>query len=148
MSRAGRLSYVHLVWRLAVKRPVRSGLVAERQVALHALVRSADRLIGVKIDLLVCDALPESFNKHVVPPTSFPVHADLHAVVCQEPRELQAGELAPLIGSEDLGWVLAAHGALNRIEPEIGRQRVGQPPRQHSTTRPVEETEISRSRKR
>jgi hypothetical protein len=60
-------------------------------------------------------------------------------VVYQEPRELQAGELAPLIGIEDLGWVIAAHGALNRIETEIGRQRVGQPPRQHSTTRPVKE---------
>jgi hypothetical protein len=60
-------------------------------------VRGADGLIGVQIDLLVFDALPESFNTHVVPPTPVPVHADLNAVVCQEPRDLQTGELAPLI---------------------------------------------------
>ena len=106
---------VHLVWRLAVKRPVRSGLVVERQVALQALVRCADGLIGVQIDLLVFDALPESFHKHVVPPTPFPVHADLDAVVFQEPRELQAGELAPLIGIEDLGRAIAGHGVLDRL---------------------------------
>jgi hypothetical protein len=45
------------------KRPVRSGLVAERPVALHALVCSADRLLGVQLDLLVCDALLESVQQ-------------------------------------------------------------------------------------
>ena len=132
---------VHLVWRLPVKRPVRSGLGLERYLTFYNQVRGADGLIGVQIDLLVFDALPESFDKHVVPPTPFPVHADLNAVVCQEPRELQAGELAPLIGIEDLGRAIAAHGVLHRIETEIGRERIGESPDQHPETGPVENRE-------
>lgn len=89
---------VHLIGRLAVKRPVWAQLIIEGQVPLNALMRSADGLIGVQIDFLIFDALPESFHKHVVSPTFFFVHADLDAVVGQEPRKLLAGELAPLIG--------------------------------------------------
>ena len=114
-------------------------LVIECQVALQALVRGADGLVGVQIHLLVFDALPESFHEHVVAPAAFPVHADLNAVVFQEPRELLAGELAPLIGVEDVGRAIAGHGLLDRLQTEVGRQRVGQPPRQHPATRPVQD---------
>jgi hypothetical protein len=70
--------------------------VVERQVAFQSLLRCADGLVGVQIDLLVFDALPESFHKHVVAPTACAVHADLNAVLFENPRELQACELAPL----------------------------------------------------
>ena len=132
---------VHLVWRLAVKRPVWSLLIVEYQVALQALVCGADGLVGVQIDLLVFNAFPRSFHEHVVPPTPFPVHADLDAVVLQEPRELLAGELAPLIGMEDLRRAIVGQGVLDCFQAEVGRERVGQPPRQHSTTGPVEHRE-------
>ena len=108
---------------------MRSGLVVERQIALHALVCSPDGVVGVQIHLLVFDAFPESLDEHVVPPTPFPVHADLDAVVGQQPRERLAGKLAPLIGIENLGWTIAAHGVLHRIQTEIGGERVGGPPR-------------------
>ena len=120
---------------------MRSCLVVERQVALQALLRGADGLVGVQIDLLVFDALPESFHEHVVPPAAFPIHADLDAVVLQQPREFLAGELAPLIGVEDVRRAIAGQGLLHRLQAEVGRQRVGQPPRQHPATGPVEDRE-------
>ena len=132
---------VHPVRRLAVKRPMRPGLVVERQVALQPLLGGADGLVGVEIHLLVCEALPESFHEHVVPPTPFPVHADLDAVVLQEPRELLAGELAALIGIEDLRDASMGDRLLNGLEAEVGRQRVGEPPDQHAATGPVEDGE-------
>ena len=116
---------------------MRSGLVIERQILRQALVRRPNSLVGVQIHLLVFDASPEAFHEYVVSPAPFSVHADLDAVVCQKPRELLARKLAPLIGIEDLRWTIAAHGVLHRIETEIGRQRVGEPPRQHPATGPV-----------
>jgi hypothetical protein len=85
-----------------VKRPVRSGLVIECQVACESLWRGAACLVGIEVHLLVFDALPEPLDKHMVAPTAFPVHADRDAVVFQESGELLAGELAPLIGVEDV----------------------------------------------
>jgi hypothetical protein len=67
--------------RLTVKRLMRSGLVIERQIAFQTLVHSPDGVVGLQIDLLVFDALPQSLNEHVIPPTAFLVHADLDAVV-------------------------------------------------------------------
>ena len=81
--RVVRIVIVHLVRRLAVKRLMRSGLIIEHQLAFQALMRSADRLVGMQIHLLVFDALPESFHKYVIPPAAFSVHADLDAVVFQ-----------------------------------------------------------------
>ncbi len=41
----------------------------------------------MQIDIFVFDALPQSLDKHVVPPAPFPVHADLEALVLQEPDD-------------------------------------------------------------
>ena len=128
---------VHSIWCVAVKRSVRPGLVVERQVAFQPLLGCADGLVRVQIDLLVFDALPESFHEHVVPPAAGAVPADLNAVLVQEPRELQARELAALIGVEDIRCAIVGHSLLDRLRTETGRQRVGQPPRQHPATGPV-----------
>lgn len=76
---------VHLVGRLAVKRLMRPGLIVEHQVALQALVGRIDGVVGVQIHLLVFDTFPESFHEHVIPPAAFAVHADLDAVVGEQP---------------------------------------------------------------
>ena len=110
----------------------------ERQVAFQSLLRGADGLIGVQLHLLVFDALPKPLDKHIVAPTTFPVHADLDAVVFQQPREVQADELTRFIGVEDLRRAIAGQGFLDRFETEVGGQRVGEPPRQHTATRPVQ----------
>ncbi len=71
---------------------MRPGLVVERQIAFQALVRGLDGVVCVQIDLLVFEALPQALDEHVVPPTPFPVHADLNAVVGEKPGELLAGK--------------------------------------------------------
>ena len=58
-----------------------SDLIVERQVALQALVRSPDGLVGMQIHLLLFDTFPEPFNEYVVSPAPLPVHADLDAVM-------------------------------------------------------------------
>jgi len=118
------------------------GLVSGRQVPDAAgfrcrtsdsaltLVCGLDGVVRVQIDLLVFDALPQSLDEHVVPPTPFPVHADLNAVVREQPRELLARELAPLVRIEDDRSAILGDGGLNRVQTEIGCECVGQPPRQ------------------
>ena len=98
---------------------MRSGLVVECQIALLALVCSPYGVVGVQIHLLVFDAFPESLHKHVVAPAAFPVHADLDAVVSQKPRELLAGELAPLIDIEDLRRAIVGQRVLRCVQTEI-----------------------------
>ena len=117
---------------------MRSGLVIERQVVLQALLRSPDGLVGVQIHLLVFDAFPEAFHEYVVSPAPFAVHADLDAVVGQQPRKLLARKLVPVIGIEDFWRAIAVDGLLHRVQTEIGCQRIGEPPGQHPATRPVE----------
>ena len=98
------------------------GLGIERPVAFHALVCGLDGVIRVPIDLLVFDALPESFDEHVVPPRPFSVHADLDAVVRQEARELLAGELAPLVGIEDGRGAMPGDGLLRAVTTNSDRR--------------------------
>ena len=87
-----------------------------------------DRVVGLQIDLLVLDAPPQSLDEDVVAPAALAVHADRDLVVLEHLREVQAGELAALIGVEDFRLAVAGDGLLNRIDAEIGGQRIGQPP--------------------
>ncbi len=103
---------------------MRPGLVVERQIAFQALVRGLDGVVRVQIDLLVFDAFPESFHKHVVTPTACAVQADLNAVRFENPRELQARERAPLVSVEDRRCAIVGHGLLARLGTAIGRQGV------------------------
>jgi len=132
---------VHLFGRLAVKRSVRSRLVVERQVPPHALMGGADAVIGPQIHLLVLHTPPQPFDEHVVPPAAGAVHADLDAMVFQQPRELLARELAALVRVEDGRRAIAGQSFLDRFDAEVGRQRVGQPPRHHPATCPVHDRE-------
>ena len=58
--------------------------------------------IGLEVDLLVFDALPDSFDKDVVAPGTLAIHADPDAIGDQQTGEGGAGELAALIRIEDL----------------------------------------------
>ena len=116
-------------------------LVVERQVPPQSLMGGADAVVGPQIHLLVLHAPPQPFHEHVVPPAAGAVHTDLDAMVFQEPRELLAGELAALVRVEDVRSAVAGQGLLDRLDAEVGRQRVGQPPRQHPATRPVQDRE-------
>ena len=117
---------------------MRPDRIIERHVACDPILRLPDGLVRMQIDLLVFDASPESFHEHVVAPTAFAVHADLNAVVLEQPREGLACELAALVGVEDLRATMLRDRRLHRFEAEVRRQRIGQPPGQDPTSGPVQ----------
>jgi len=55
--------------------------------------------------------------------------------------KLQAGELAAWIRVEDLQVAILRVCLSHRVEAEVRGQRIGESPRQHSATRPVEDGE-------
>ena len=56
--------------------------------------------------------------------TTAPVHADLDALCLQHIREFRAGELAALVGVEDLRCAIAGQRLRQRRRAEVGGQRV------------------------
>jgi len=58
-------------------------------------------------------------------------------VPLQGAGEFVAGELAALIGVEDLGSAIPSERLLERLDTELGAERVGQSPRQHRAAHPV-----------
>src|SRR5262249_21233186 len=89
------------------------------------------RRIGMEVDLLVFEAAQKPLDKDVAHAAALAVHADRDPVGLQRAREILAGELAPLVGIEDLGPAMAGERLLEGLDTKIGAERVGQPPRQH-----------------
>ena len=58
-------------------------------------------------------------------------------MILQRAGEIGAGELTALVGIEDLRPAIPGERFLERLDTKIGTKRVGQPPRQHRTARPV-----------
>jgi hypothetical protein len=56
----------------------------------------------------------------------------------QQAQKVFAGELAALIGIEDLRGSIILNRCLDSINAEIGRHAVGQPPSQDTSRRPVQ----------
>ena len=75
-------------------------LVEEAEVGLKPCLQISNAVVGVQVDMLVLHRAPESFDKDVVHPPSFAVHADCNVVGLQDTSELFAGEL--LVGF--WGW--------------------------------------------
>jgi hypothetical protein len=97
----------------------------------------SDAGIGVEIDLLVFEAAPQSLDEDVVHEAALAIHADRDPVTLQDAGEIVAGELAALIGVEDLGPAVPEKRVLESLDTEIRTERVRQPPRQHGTAHPV-----------
>src|SRR3982074_3100174 len=98
---------------------MRAALIVEHEVLADAGPRIADAVVGMQIDLLVLDRLPEPLDEDVVTPAAFTVHADLDAVILEHLGKLGAGELAALVGVEDLGCAVAGKGFFQRLDAEI-----------------------------
>src|SRR3954470_13330919 len=77
--------------------------IVEVEVTANRSAGVADAVVGSQIHLLVFDAAPQALDEHVVPPSSFAVHADRNAVVGEHGREGRACELRTLVGIEDVG---------------------------------------------
>src|SRR5271155_6021890 len=76
--------------------------------------------IGVEVDLLVFKAAPQPLDEDVVHAAPLAIHADRDPIAFQGAGEVVAGELATLIGIEDLGLTVAGKRLLERLDTEIG----------------------------
>ncbi len=73
---------------------MRSALVVKKKVAPQAPAGIGHRVIGMQIHFFILDALPEAFDKDIVAPGAFAVHADLDTVLLHQVDKGSAGELA------------------------------------------------------
>lgn len=80
---------------------MRTAAVEEDHVAADTGLGLGHRLVGMQIDLLVLDRLPQPFHEHVVAASAAPVHADADPVLLQHLHEAGGGELRALVAVED-----------------------------------------------
>ena len=94
----------------------------------NSLLASLTLSSACRRHLFVCDTLPESLREYIIPPTAYAIHADLNAVVFQQPSELQTGELAPLVSIEDVRCDVPGDRLLDRLAEKVRGQCIGLPP--------------------
>ena len=99
--------------------PVAQGLVGpepvvEPEIVFQPPLGLQDAGVGFQVDLLILHRPPQSLHEDVVLVPPLAVHADLHPLLLEDLGELQAGELAALVGVEHLRLALT-QGFLQRL---------------------------------
>ena len=136
MIRSGHLlhfigSEVHLVRRAIVKALVRPARIVKIEIIRKRGFQLTHRLVGVQIEVLVLDASPQPLDEHIIDPTPLAVHAHAHALGLQRLGEVIGGELAALVGVEDLEGTVARERLLQGLDTEIRAHRIADPNAQH-----------------
>src|ERR1700676_3064378 len=109
---------VYLIRRERIQAGVWTGGVEEVDVAADLCSGLLDRLVGVQIDMLILDRLPEPLDENIVAPASFAIHTDGDAGFLEPPGEGFAGELTALIRVEDLRLAVLGQGFFKRLQTE------------------------------
>src|SRR3954467_2108990 len=91
----------------------------------------------MEVYTLVLQAAPQPLNKYIIHPPPPPVHGNTHIRRSQNVSKPRRGELAALIGVEDLGFAKPLQSLLQRLNAEIRIHRVRDPPRQHLARGPI-----------
>ena len=104
-------------------------LVVEGQISPNPLSGLSPILVCLQVHLLVLDAAPQPFHEDVVHAPAPAVHAHLNALRQQHAGEGLTGELAALVGVEDL-WPTLAQGLFQSRNTKVylqcqGRRDVG-----------------------
>jgi hypothetical protein len=90
-----------------------------------------------QIHIFIFDAAPELFNKDIVDPVAFTVHADLDAIGVERAGKFVAGELTALIRIENIRCPVTCDHFLQGFYAKAGVHRVRQAPAQYFATMPV-----------
>src|SRR3954452_24026548 len=118
---------------------MRSAGVVEAEMPADRGASLGDRVVSSKVDLLALDRSPEPLDEDVVAPGTLAVHADGDPVLGQRPGEGPAGELAALVGVEDLRPAVADQSLFQRLDAERRLQGDRQPPGENPTAEPVDD---------
>ena len=111
--------------------------IVEDEVARQLLFCFADALVGMEIHLFILHTAPQPLDEDVVEPAALAVHADANAVGLQNAGELEAGELAALVGIEDFRPAILGDGLLERLDAKIRAHADRHAVRQYLAGRPV-----------
>ena len=87
--------------------------------------------VGTQVDLLVLECPPQPFNKDVVVTALSARPADLDLLSLQPGHKVSRGELAALVGMEDLRPAATAEGHLQGLQAELRVKAVGELPAEH-----------------
>ena len=87
--------------------------------------------VGTQVDLLVLDRSPQPLHQDVVVAALPPRPADPDPLSLQPRHEVARGELAALIGVEDLGPAATFQRHLKGIQTEFRVKAVGELPAEH-----------------
>ena len=93
---------VHRIRGASVQCAVTAPGVVETEVAGQTCPKLGGRFVGTQVHVLVLDAAPQTLDEHVVHPSALAIHADRDGVTLEHVGERVRGELAPLVGIEDL----------------------------------------------
>jgi len=113
------------------------GVVVPVEPVCKVLGKLDSSFVSLKIDSLVFQGAPESFDEYVVLEPSFAVHADLDVPGLEDGGKCFACKLASLIGIEYLRGAVLEKSFFERLDAESGVQRVGQPPGEDLSGGPV-----------
>lgn len=72
-----------------------SVIIVEIEVFGKRDSRFWDGFVGLQVHFLVFDGAPKAFDKHIIPPASLAIHADIDRVGLQDAGEGLRGELRP-----------------------------------------------------
>src|SRR2546427_244806 len=106
------------------ERLVQALVVVEFEVGGDAAARLRHVLVGLEINFLVLETAPQPLHEDVVGEPAAAVHADRDAVGVQHTSKASVGELAALVGVEDLGLPLFQR-LFERLEAEAGIEQNG-----------------------
>jgi hypothetical protein len=91
-----RRRFISLVRRPAGQRRMRAPCVVEFNPGIQAGAQFGSRFEGIQINALVFQRSPQSFNEHIVQPTTASIHRYANFLRQQQAGELRAGELTSL----------------------------------------------------
>ena len=90
-----------------------------------------------QVDGLVFERAPQAFDKDVVHAPAPPIHGDRDFSSLENAGEVEAGELAALIGIEDFRFAVFGQRLVQGLDAEGGIHGVRQPPGEDMARRPV-----------
>src|SRR3954468_1850979 len=112
---------------------MRSACVVEVEIPADRSTGLGDGAVSSEVDLLVLDRSPEPLDEDIVAPSALAVHADPDPITGQYPGEDFAGELATLIGIEDLRPAVAGQGLFQCLDAKCRLHGDRQPPGENPT---------------
>src|SRR6516162_4664251 len=115
---------VNLARRVVAEALVLALFVIEAEPGANAGLCLGDTGIGMQVDLLILQTAPQPLDEDVVHTATFAIHADGDTAPIEHCDDLGVGELAALVGVEDLRPAVSGQRFLQGLDAEVRAERV------------------------